>query len=80
MCFNNDLIVLISYYLNIKILFVQNIIQLFFCSILLGTIHILYNYFGWTWQNITPGLFFISFFFGVQFNILNNIEATYKLR
>jgi len=51
------------------------IIQIFLCSIILSYIHVeINNYFGWTWQNITPGLFFVSFFFSVQYNIFNDIN------
>jgi hypothetical protein len=51
------------------------IIQIFLCSIILSYIHVkMNNYFGWTWQNITPGLFFVSFFFSVQYNIFNDIN------
>ena len=64
---------------KIKILFLQNIIQLFICSMLLSSLNIYYNYFGWTWQNATPGLFFVSFFFGVQYKLLTNIQTTYIL-
>lgn len=27
------------------------------------------------WQSTTPGLFFVSFFFGTQLNIYNNIQS-----
>lgn len=54
------------------------IIQVFMCSLVLSSIHIqANNYFGWSWQNITPGLFFISFFFSVQYNIFNNINLLF---
>ena len=53
--------------------------QVIICSFILSIIHIyVNNYFGWTWQNLTPGLFFVSFFFGVQFNIFNNIISLYN--
>jgi hypothetical protein len=74
---NNNMIVVISNKLNINSLLVQNTLQLVFCSILLSAIHVNYNYFGWSWQNITPGLFFVSFFFGVQFKMITNIQNSY---
>ena len=73
----NNIIVALSNTLKIKYLIVQNIMQLFLCSLTLATLHNYYHYFGWSWQNITPGLFFVSFFFGVQFNIFTNIQSTY---
>lgn len=34
------------------------------------------NYFATNWQSNTPGLFFVSFFFGTQFLILINLSLT----
>jgi hypothetical protein len=73
----NNSIVLISTLFKIKTLLLQNIIQLTLCSFILALIQRSFNYFGWSWQNITPGLFFVSFFFGIQFNIFTNIQNTY---
>ena len=73
----NNSVILISKLFKIKHLLAQNTIQLALCSFVLALIHILFNYFGWTWQNITPGLFFISFFFGIQIKIFSNIQTTY---
>jgi hypothetical protein len=74
---NNNLIVVISNHLNIESVLLQNVLQLVFCSVLLSAIHVNYNYFGWSWQNLTPGLFFVSFFFGVQFKMITNIQNSY---
>jgi uncharacterized protein YacL len=53
----------------------QNILQLMLCSVLLAYVHTnMNNYFGWTWQNVTPGLFFVSFFFGTQYKIFSNLS------
>ena len=73
----NNIIGFMSNKLKIKTLLIQNVLQLVLCSFVLALIHAQFNYFGWTWQNITPGLFFVSFFFGVQFNIFTNIQSTY---
>ena len=73
---NNFIVYLISV-LKIDYLIIQNLIQLFICSFILAIIHYFFNYFGWTWQNITPGLFFVLFFFGIQYNIFTNIQSTY---
>jgi hypothetical protein len=73
----NNSVVLLSALLKIKILLLQNIIQLTLCSFILALIQYFFNYFGWTWQNVTPGLFFVSFFFGIQFNIFTNIQTAY---
>ncbi len=54
------------------------IIQLLLCSIVLAFVHVkINNKFGWTWQNVTPGLFFVSFFFGCQYLIFSTIQNTY---
>lgn len=76
---SNNLVVLLSNKLNIRYLLIQNILQLVLCSLILSAIHIQLNYFGWSWQNITPGLFFVSFFFGVQFKMITNIQNSYIL-
>ena len=73
----NNTVCFISNNLNMKNLLLQNIMQLLLCSFILAQIHIHYNEFGWTWQNVTPGLFFVSFFFGAQFNIFTNVQSTY---
>lgn len=53
----------------------QIIYQLFVCSIVLAVVQIQINpMFGWSWQNITPGLFFVSFFFGAQFVMFENMQ------
>jgi len=75
----NNINVALSNSLKIKYLIVQNIMQLFLCSLTLATLHTYFHYFGWSWQNITPGLFFVSFFFGVQFKIMLNIQSSYIL-
>ena len=75
----NNINVALSNSLKIKYLIVQNIMQLFLCSLTLATLHNYYHYFGWSWQNITPGLFFVSFFFGVQFKLMLNIQSSYIL-
>ena len=73
----NNIVGVISNKLKIKTLLIQNVLHLILCSFVLAQIHTQFNYFGWTWQNVTPGLFFVSFFFGVQFNIFRNIQNTY---
>lgn len=74
----NDSVIYISNKLKIKYLFIQNIIQITLCAIIVSLLHIYYLY-GWDWQHITPELFFVSFFFGVQYKILNNIQHTYVI-
>ena len=49
-------------------------IQIILCSVILALIHTNFHEIGWTWQNTTPGFIFVSFFFGVQVNIFNNIQ------
>lgn len=76
----NNIVIFISTQFKIKFLPLQNVIQLVLCSYVLAIINIKFNYFGWSWQNITPGLFFVSFFFGVQFNIFANIQNVYTYK
>jgi hypothetical protein len=76
----NDIIIIMSDLFHIKILFVQNILQVTVCSLTLAFIQYFNNYFGWSWQNITPGLFFVSFFFGTQFKIINNLADQHLLK
>ena len=53
--------------------------QFILCCIILSIIHMKFNYFGWTWQNTTPGFIFVSLFFAVQYNIFNNIPNLFIL-
>ena len=56
----------------------QNMFQLVACSFILAFIQIQINpMFGWSWQNITPGLFFVSFFFGTQFSMFENLQKIF---
>lgn len=76
----NNLVVYLSNTLKINYLFIQNILQIIFCALILALIHTYFNYFGWTWQATTPGFIFVSFFFGVQFKIMSNIQSTFILK
>ena len=73
----NNSIIYLSNKLNINILIIQNILQILFCAILLSLLNYYFHFFGWSWQNATEGLFFVSFFFGVQYKLLTNIQNTY---
>ena len=73
----NDFVVYISNKLQIKKLFIQNIIQISICSLVLSFLHTKHNILGWTLKETLPGVFFIAFLFGVQFKILTNIGKTY---
>ena len=75
---NNTVIILCDMF-QINTLIIQSIIQLILCAFILALIQYFFNYFGWTWQNTTSGLFFISFFFGIQFDIFRNIRHNYIL-
>ena len=72
----NDTVIYISNNLHIKYLFIQNILQISLCAIVVSFLHTYYLY-GWDWQHLTPELFFVSFFFGVQYKLLTNIQNTY---
>ena len=75
----NDTVIFLANYFKIKSLFLQNVIQITFCSIILAFMHTYHKFIGWTLQSTLPGLFFLAFLFGVQFKILNNIENSYIL-
>ena len=74
----NDFVIYLSNNLHIKNLFIQNTLQITICAIVIAFLHT-YYLFGWDWQHIMPELFFISFFFGVQYKLLTNIEHTYVI-
>lgn len=42
-------------------------------------IHISLQY-GTNWQSITPGLFFVSIFFGLQLSLYDNLDKIYNLK
>jgi len=73
----NNFIIYLTNELNITILLIQNILQILFCAITLSLLNNYFHFFGWSWQNNTEGLFFVSFFFGVQYKLLSNIQNTY---
>lgn len=75
----NNLVIKSSNVLKLKNKHVQNGIQILLCSVFLAGLHHYNNYFGWTWQNVTPGLFFVSFFFGAQFKIFTNSGVDYVI-
>ena len=70
----NKTTIFIQNVFEIKLLLIQILLHLILCSFVLALININFNYLGWSWQNITPGLFFVSFFFGVQYSIFTNIQ------
>lgn len=80
----NNIAVLIAIKLNIEneeLLRVVNLtLHLFLCSVFLASIHVYQEYFSWSWQNVTPGLFFVSFFFGSQFNAFTEVQNAYVYR
>ena len=73
----NNIVTLICNTFKITIIIIKIITQLILCAFILALIQYLFNFFGWSWQNTTPGLFFISFFFGIQFDIFRNIHHNY---
>ena len=77
-CINN-IIVYLSDKLEIEYLLIQNLLQVLFCAFTLSLLNKYFNFFGWSWQNATEGLFFVSFFFGVQYKILTNVQNTYVI-
>ena len=62
-----------------KVGILEIVSQFILCCIILSTINIKFNYFGWSWQNTTPGFIFVSLFFAVQYNIFNNIPKLFIL-
>ena len=75
---SNFITVLVCNVGRINNMVLQNFIQLFVCATILTAIRYLNHYFGWSWQNITAGLFFTAFFFGTQFKIMSNIANNAK--
>jgi uncharacterized protein YacL len=62
--------------LDITNKYVKIFLQLLLISVAISYVHTsANNYFGWTWQNVTEGLFFVSLFFGVQFDLYSNIQS-----
>ena len=76
----NNIVIEISYLLSIKVLFIENVIQIVLSSLVLAVIHDNFHYIGWTWQNTTFGFIFVSLFFLAQFKLAHNIEDTYILK
>jgi hypothetical protein len=81
---NNIVIFLINNFFiknnsDYKIGIFEILLQFILCCITLSLIHMKFNYFGWTWQNTTPGFIFVSLFFAVQYNIFNNIPYLFVL-
>jgi len=74
----NYFVIYISNNLKIKNLFIQNLLQITICAIVISFLHT-YYLFGWNWKHLMPELFFISFFFGVQYKILTNLQNTYVI-
>uniref|UniRef100_A0A6C0F037 Uncharacterized protein n=1 Tax=viral metagenome TaxID=1070528 RepID=A0A6C0F037_9ZZZZ len=74
----NDIVIFVSNTFKIKYLLLQNFIQITLCAMLLAVIHT-NNLYGWSWQHLIPELFFISFFFGVQYKILSNLQHSYVI-
>ena len=70
----NNMYVYILNHINYKPnIILEIVLQFILCCILLSVIHIHFNYFGWTWQNTTPGFIFVCLFFNVQYNMFNSI-------
>jgi hypothetical protein len=75
----NNISIFILNNTNYEIGIFEIVFQFILCCIILSIIHINFNYFGWTWQNTTPGFVFVSLFFAVQYNIFNNIPKLFIL-
>ena len=73
----NNIISIICNKFKITMLIIQNTLQLMLCAFILSLIQYFFNFFGWSWQNTTPGLFFTAFFFGTQIDIFKNIQNKY---
>lgn len=54
--------------------------QIVICSLFISFLHTRVNArFAWEWQNITPGIFFTAFFFGVQYLFFSSFEEVYGI-
>ncbi len=54
------------------------VLQFICISAVLATTHKYFKEFGLSWQNSTPGLFFVSVCFGVQFTIFQSIQNVWN--
>lgn len=60
----------------VKNKYIGILLQLLLIAVVLAIIHVsVNNKFGWTWQNVTPGLYFVSVYFGVQFTTFTAIQS-----
>lgn len=73
----NDSIVYLLHILHIKNIFIQNIIQIGICAVVVGLLHTSNNFLGWTLHNTIPGIFFITLLFSTQYKLMTNIEHSY---
>ena len=73
----NDSVIYISNKLKIKNKFIQIIIQILFCSIIVAFLHTYHKFIGWTIHNTIPGILFIALLFNVQLKLINNIQSSY---
>jgi hypothetical protein len=58
--------------LNITNTLLKVLLHLFISCVILALLQYYFNYFSWIWKNVTSELFFVSFFFGVQYNIFSD--------
>jgi hypothetical protein len=66
--------------LNITDRHVKILGQIILCAFFIAYIHTqVDNKFGWDFQNVTPGLFFTAFFFGVQYVSFTAIQDIYGI-
>ena len=75
----NNLTLFVTSKLKVTNIYLEILIQMILCSMVLSYTKHQFPYFGWTWQNVTNGLFFVSFYFGTQYKLFSNIyKINYK--
>lgn len=55
------------------------LIQIGYISVLLSILHYYLPVFGWSWQNITPGILFTSFLFGTQYVLFDTEKSVLEM-
>ena len=76
----NNTVIYLSNTLDIKNRFIQNILQIVLCSILLAFLHSSSRLVGWVLRNTIPGFLFLTLLFNVQFKLVDNLQNTYLIK
>ena len=75
----NNTVIYLSNSLDIKNRFLQNILQISLCAIVMAMLHTSSRLVGWALRNTIPGFFFLTLLFNVQYKLIDNIQNTYLI-